>query len=76
MSLNGKISDKKLELMGEAAALLFKLKMTRDGCYSLRAGQKVSKLGMGNTILTLISETCEHTEQELEEFVKQRRIKA
>lgn len=76
MKVNVAISTKKMELMGEAAALLFKLKMGPDGYYRLRAGQKVSKLGMANTVIGLIEETCDFTEQELEDFVKERRLKA
>ena len=76
MKLTVAFSDKKKELMGEAAALLFKLKMDKSGCYRLRAGQSVSKLGLGNTILTMVSETSDFTEEELEKMVKERRIKA
>jgi hypothetical protein len=76
MNITVQFSDKKLELMGEAAALLFKLKMDRHGSYSLRAGQKVTKIGLARTVIGMVEETSELTEKELEKFVSQRRLKA
>ena len=76
MKLTIPFSDKKVEMMGEAAALLFKLKPDRHGCYRLRAGQQVTKLGLGRTILGIVEETAEFTECEMHAFLKARRIKA
>lgn len=76
MNIRVEMSDNKKRMMGEAAALLFKLKAGPDGLYRLRAGQTVSKLGMAETVMMLVSETLEFTEKELEEFLIERRQKA
>lgn len=76
MKLTVPFSDAKVEMMGEAAALLFKLKTDKNGCYRLRAGQQLTKLGLGRTILGMVEETAEFTEKEMHNFLKARRIKA
>lgn len=74
LRVNVEVSPDKVELLGEAAALLFNLKANPNGLYWLRAGQQVSKRGLGNTIIKMAQDTIQYSEQELEQFVTERRI--
>ena len=74
LRVNVEVSPDKVELLGESAALLFNLKANPDGLYWLRAGQKASKRGLCNTIIQMTQETMQYSEQELKQFVTERKI--